>query len=124
MEKSLGRSGVDSIAALCPVQLARLVSRNQRIDTSASQIGACIYYMGRPLTRARRFGMVKINLYDPFYVEIVLPSSILALGCDRYWGSTSDCRDWAGSSNANKDRGFQAGAVRAHSWIPIVEVPT
>lgn len=68
--------------------------------------------------------MVKINLYDPFYVEIVLPSSILALGCDRYWGSTSDCRDWAGSSNANKDRGFQAGAVRAHSWIPIVEVPT
>ena len=29
--------------------------------------------MGRPLTRPRRFGLVNINFYDLFYVEIVLP---------------------------------------------------
>ena len=80
--------------------------------------------MGRPLTRSRGFGMVNINFYDLFYLEIVLTNSVLALGCDRYWSSTSDSRDWAGSSNTDKDGGLQAGAVRAYSRVPIVEVPT
>jgi hypothetical protein len=38
------------------------------------------------------------------YLDIISPNSFLALGCDWYWGSTSDCRDWTGSSDAHKDR--------------------
>lgn len=52
------------------------------------------------------------------------PNLDLALGYDRYWSSTRDRRDWASSANADKDGGLQAGAVRAYSWVPIVEVPT
>ena len=77
--------------------------------------------MVRPLRIPRGFGMVNINFYDLVYVEIVLPNSVLALGCDGYWSSTSDRRDWASSSNVDKDGGLQAGTVRAYGRVPIVE---
>lgn len=64
--------------------------------------------------------MVNINFYDLFYLEIVLPNSVLVLACDRYWSSTSDRRDWAGSSRTEACKSAQF----AYSRVPIVEVPT
>lgn len=40
----------------------------------------------------------------------------------RHWGPTGYCRNRPLTSNTYKHKGLETGTVRAHSWVPAIEV--